>query len=119
MLAQKRKPRPTAKPDYNPTKGERPATRQVLNARAPRVKVSKSGGLPKITLEHPKKGIGPAVLMEAIGTADLDFLMVFSANSLTQVHKAANPTKGGSISCSRSSRALNPEIRLKRCSRPK
>ena len=41
---------------------------------APRVKVSKTGGMAKIELDHPDLAVGHVLLMEALGTVELDFL---------------------------------------------
>ena len=41
--------------------------------RAPRLKVSKSGDRPTITPAHPDEIIGWALLMDALGTTDMDF----------------------------------------------
>ena len=41
---------------------------------APRVMVAETGGMAKIELDHPDLAVGHVLLMEALGTVELDFL---------------------------------------------
>ena len=75
-----RMPEPNAltKP-YDPTPEERAAikaliARQRENPPAPRMKVSDKAGVARISPDHMEPALGNALLMEAIGTTDLDFL---------------------------------------------
>ena len=64
-----------AKPDYEPTDRERTAIKKVLQAGpGPRIKVSKQGDRSVITTDHVDEATGYALLMEALGTSDIDFL---------------------------------------------
>ncbi len=64
---------------YEPTPQERVAV-EAMAARiknlpvAPRVKVSKKGGVAQFSPDHPDIAVGHLLLMKAIGTVDLDFL---------------------------------------------
>ena len=76
----KRKPKrkAVAKP-YEQTPEEQVAI-QAMAARikelpvAPRVKVSKTGGMARFELDHPDDVVGHILLMEALGTTEMDFL---------------------------------------------
>jgi hypothetical protein len=63
-----------SKPEHTVTLRERAAVQRFLAEKevhpAPRVKVSDN----KLSVEHPKEGVGWSLLMEALGTANLDFL---------------------------------------------
>jgi hypothetical protein len=70
------KKRDTAKPEYQPTASEisslkKFAARQVAS---PRLRVAKGASVPTLEPEHPNQAIGYALLGEALGTADFDFL---------------------------------------------
>jgi hypothetical protein len=72
------KPRPnTAKPKYEPTATERSALGKYDSRKAtqtaPRLKVLKSGEKVTISPDHPDQPVGWSLLMEALGTADVDF----------------------------------------------
>ncbi len=41
---------------------------------APRMKVSKTGGVPQISPDHPEPALGQVLLMKAVGTTNADFL---------------------------------------------
>ncbi|MCZ6895519.1 MAG: hypothetical protein O7H40_15940, partial [Gammaproteobacteria bacterium] len=64
---------------YEPTPREREGM-EAFRARrkerkpAPRMKVTEKKGGAEILLDHPDVAIGHTLLMEAIGTAELDFL---------------------------------------------
>ena len=68
----------TKKDDYMPMPHER-ATAAAYLARqkeappAPKVKVTKKGGVPTIIPDHPEPGIGDLLLMESLGTKDVAF----------------------------------------------
>jgi hypothetical protein len=65
------------KPRYRPTDRELAAMRKCLGRGAaqpaPRLKLAKNGGA-GINLDHPDATVGEALLAEALGTADFDFL---------------------------------------------
>jgi hypothetical protein len=76
----KKKPEPyAAKQKYEPTSEEKTAIGKLF-ARpanpAPRLKLLNKGG-PKLSPDHPDEDIGSLLLMEALGTADLDFVKGF------------------------------------------
>ena len=67
-----------AKP-YEPTPEERVAVAAMAARKkelpaAPRVNVSEKGGVAQLWPDHPDFAVGHILLMEAIGTAELDFL---------------------------------------------
>ena len=80
MSENQSKPKPQqvaadAKAKYQPTKKETAALskyREHLKGQAPRLKVDKSPG--RINIDHPDPMVGSIMLMEALGTADIDFL---------------------------------------------
>src|SRR6266852_6386307 len=92
MTSQDRKTRPVAKPqaakpqavraeaakpetDYKPTERERAAIHKVCQAwPSPRIMVAKRGDRSVITPDHVDEATGYAILMEALGTSDIDFL---------------------------------------------
>src|SRR6266581_3285079 len=73
-MANKAPKRKNPKPDHSVTPRELAAMKKFVAAReanpAPRLKVSDK----KISFEHPNELIGRALLMEAVGTANPDFL---------------------------------------------
>jgi hypothetical protein len=80
MAARKSKTAPVEKPKYKPTPRDVAAVKKFLREQeqqAPRLKVSKSGDVLKIRPDHPNKTAGQVLLMEALATTDLDFLMGF------------------------------------------
>src|ERR1700730_16030941 len=78
MTKKKAKRQVDVKPKYEPTSQERAAMGAFLAQRvakpAPGMKVVKGEKHPRILPDHPDKTIGYALLMEALGTADLEFL---------------------------------------------
>jgi len=66
-----------AKPEYEATSRERAAMAKFLDERvanpAPRLKVPNKNVV-RVSLDHPDEAVGLALLMEAFGTANLDFL---------------------------------------------
>lgn len=67
----------TVKAKYEPTSEERSALESFARRAAgspPRIKVTKSGGVPKLTPDHPNEMVGLALLTQALGKVDLDFL---------------------------------------------
>jgi hypothetical protein len=76
MPANKPKPN-TAKPKYEPTAQEKTAIRDNYVRKtaqaAPRIKVLNEGKAINIAPDHPNKAVGHLLLMEALGTADVDF----------------------------------------------
>jgi hypothetical protein len=73
-MTKKKAPANAVGPKYEPTPQERTAIDKYLNRKAanlaPRVKVQNK----KFAPDHPDKVVGYRLLMEALGTADLDFL---------------------------------------------
>ena len=73
------KTKQVAKP-YEP-KPEELATMEAYLARqmekppAPRLKVSEKGGVAQVSLDHPDSAFGATLLMAALGTTELDFLI--------------------------------------------
>jgi hypothetical protein len=78
MTTKRTKQHVDVKPKYKPTSQERAAMGAFLAQRvakpAPRMKVVKGEKGPQISPDHPVEIIGSALLMEALGTADLNFL---------------------------------------------
>lgn len=67
---------------YQPTVREQAALkahadRVEQSKPAPRIKVTNGDGETKLEPDHPDLGLGTSLLMEAIGTADHDFLVAF------------------------------------------
>ena len=78
MSTQNRKKRPAA--EYEPTKQEFAVIsklREKLAEWVPRVKVSMRGDFMTITPDHPNDTIGYLLLMEALGTTDLNYVKSF------------------------------------------
>ena len=71
-----REPKDVEKPPYEPTPIENKAIAAYKAAQeklGPRLKVAIEGDAAKINPDHPNVAIGTLALMQAIGTADLDF----------------------------------------------
>jgi hypothetical protein len=80
----------TAEASYKPTERERAALERVVSKNveaAPSLKASTQGDSVELALNHPKKEIGYARLMEALGTTDYDFMHGF----LSQLANASSP----------------------------
>ncbi len=78
-MIKRKKPEPDAgKVKYQPTAREQAALgRQVARRAAeatPRMKVLNGGKVPEISPDHPHSAVGYALLMEALRTADVDFV---------------------------------------------
>lgn len=74
-----KKPQSGAPPSqYQPSETEKAVLQRVLRRMAskpaPRMKVTGPGILPKVVVDHPDERVGTALLMDAIGTEDPDFL---------------------------------------------
>jgi hypothetical protein len=84
-----------AKSSYQPSAQEQTAMRKFFDRKAaetaPRMKVLNEGSIPKILLDHPEETAGHILLMEALGTADQDFL----AGVLDQLANAGS--RGGQV----------------------
>jgi hypothetical protein len=77
MSKEKPKTSPAAKQAYKRTAREEAAVRRFLDEqtqRAPSVKVSKDGLLPNLAVNHPDEAAGLMLIMEEIGSTDLDFI---------------------------------------------
>jgi hypothetical protein len=77
MAMQSRTKGSGAKPEHKRTPREAEAVDKFRRGRAqgaPRLKVVKGGDRPSLAPDHPDKTIGFILLMEALGTTDLDFL---------------------------------------------
>ena len=68
---------PIATASHKPAEREPPAVIGQRAGRAPRVKISNDGDIPVVMPDHPNKAIGCALLLQAIGTTDADFLNGF------------------------------------------
>ena len=81
------------KPRYRPTDRELAAMRKCVDRAdaqpAPRLKLTRNGGATGIDLDHPDAAVGEALLAEALGTADFDFLH----GLLRQIVDAAAPDR--------------------------
>ena len=123
MTTRDGKTNPGAKIEHKQTLREAAAFSKVRKAQAeqaPRVKAVKGEVGSSLMSDHPDNMTGHILLMEALGTADFDFFNAL-LGQLANASSASGEVdeQGESISCSRSSRASNPAIRLKRCSEPK
>ena len=79
MIKRKKREPNAGKPQYQPTAGEQTALRRHVARRAagtlaPRMKMPKGEKALKISPDHPDEAVGYALLMEALGTADTDFM---------------------------------------------
>jgi hypothetical protein len=78
MTAKRTKRHVDVKPKYEPTSKERAAMGAFLAHKvakpAPGMKVVEGEKAPKLSPDHPDTAIGYALLMEALGTGDLNFL---------------------------------------------
>ena len=90
-----------AKP-YKPTEKEETVLRKFCERRdaemATRVKISRADSAVNISVDHPDKTIGYALLAEALGTSNIDFIdgLVFQ---LAESGSRGMSTKTRSISC--------------------
>jgi hypothetical protein len=79
------------KPRYQPTERELAAVRKCVDRDAaqlaPRLKIRKNGAAATIELDHPDATVGAALLAEALGTADVDFV----EGLVRQIADAAGP----------------------------
>jgi hypothetical protein len=76
MTARNRKKTEQTKPEYSPSPREAAAITKFLKETAektPRLKISREGNVSKFSLDHPDTATGHVLLMEALGTIDLDF----------------------------------------------
>jgi hypothetical protein len=76
MIARNRKKGPAEKPEYKRTPREIVAVTRVQKGRAeraPRVKAIKNGSSSTLVPDHPDDATGYFLIMEALGTTDLDF----------------------------------------------
>jgi hypothetical protein len=81
MAARKSRTAPAAKPEYQRTPREAAAVKKMYGAPAePRLKVSASL---EVGPDHPDETTGVALLMEAVGTTDPDFLLGFVSQLAT------------------------------------
>jgi hypothetical protein len=81
MRTKKSAPKATT-PKYKPTAHEESVIRKLaprVAGSAPRLKVLDQNGVPKISPDHPDRAVGQMLLMEALGTTDLDFFGGFIA----------------------------------------
>lgn len=72
----KSKKRVAAKPEYEPTAAEISAVRKFAAQQkaVPRLRVTKGTNASRLEPDHPEPAVGYALLGEALGTADFDFL---------------------------------------------
>jgi hypothetical protein len=87
MASRKSKTAAKAEPEWERTPEEVDAVEKIATERfrVPRLKVSKSVSGPSFTTEHIDDFVGSALLMQALGTTDLDFY----ANLLAQLAAAS------------------------------
>ncbi len=83
-----------AKPEYEPTAAELSAVKKFAaqQAASPRMRVTKGENATRIGPDHPDEVVGYALLGEALGTADLDFL----SGLLSQLTNAGAPGREAS-----------------------
>ena len=95
---------------YEPTPFER-RTLDAFHAEekekppAPRIKVSEKNGVTQLAFDHTESAITRAVILEALGTHDFDFMNGLVGQLANVASKAARSTNASLISCSRWSRA--------------
>jgi hypothetical protein len=68
----------------------------------------------RVSLDHPDAATGYALLMEALGTADADFLEVFSNNWLVPIRKGTKLTSGLNFMVTHRSRTAVTAVRNRR-----
>ncbi len=96
MLSKRKKPgQESEKAPYQATEREKAALVKYATAqfadRTPRIKISRDEKAATFSLDHPNQLTGYALLTEALGTADLDFvngLLKQLANAASQAHQA-------------------------------
>ena len=97
------------KPRYQPTDRELAAMRKCLDRAyaqpAPRLKATKNGGATTVELDHPDATVGAALLAEALGTTDPDFVEGLLKQIVDAPLRTDSLTRSSSTSCSRWSRA--------------
>ena len=79
-MSQKRTTGQSKPSEYKPTDREAASIRRALKERteqAPGLKISKQRNVFNFGLDHPDNAIGHVLLMEALGTTDLDFHLGF------------------------------------------
>ena len=116
-LSPRKKPDPDAG-KYQPTAREQAVLdkykAQTAAENTPRIKVSQKKGT-AISLDHPDGLVGYALLTEALGTVDGDFV----TGLLTQLGNATSqdqrPDESASISCCPSSKAPSRKISSRPC----
>lgn len=79
-MTKRKKPAPTGKAKYQATEQEKTALRKQIDRiaaapAAPRLKVTKDEKMPTIALDHPNETIAYYLLMEALGTTSIDFVI--------------------------------------------
>ncbi len=81
----------TAKPEYQPTAEELAAIKRLIvhTRSSPRLRVTKDGGVPKVSIEHPDQAISHALLAQALGTSDFAFLRGLIAQLSTSTGREA------------------------------
>jgi hypothetical protein len=104
----------TNKPDQERTPREDAALTKVLEGyaeRAPRLKAVKANRRVTLKPNHPDEATGYSLLMEALGTTDLDFTMGLIGQLANAGSKGREVDVGVSISCFRLLKGSNPAIR--------
>jgi hypothetical protein len=97
----KNTPRSVAVPtSYEPKPHEQKvleAARQRWRARppSPRLKLEQKGKTQQLAVDHPHPDIGASLLMEALGTASVDFLNPFLSQLANTVSKGQEPDADG------------------------
>ncbi len=82
-----------AKPEYEPTAAELSAVKNFAGRQtdSPRFRVTKGTNGPRVAPDHTDLAVGNALLGEAVGTSDLDFL----SGLLSQLNYSS--ARGGSL----------------------
>jgi hypothetical protein len=68
----------TTKPEYEPTAEDLAALKRLVGQHATgssaRLRVRQDGDVPNVSVDHPNSAIGSALLAQALGASDLDFV---------------------------------------------
>ena len=84
-----------------------------------RLKVTRNGCEPQIGFDHPDKLVGHALVMDALASADGDFLNGIVSQLAAQAGKVRASKSAGSTSCCQSSKVLSRGISSRQCLRPR
>jgi hypothetical protein len=82
-------------------------------------RVSKDGSNSQIGFDHPDQLVGRVLVMDALASADEDFLNGIKNQLATQVGAVRTSTSAGSILCCQSLKVLSRGISSRPCLRPR